>query len=76
MAVVAVVVLVVVSIIGVYIQYHAFGSFITVTRSVPQNLIGFDRGVSSKWIRLVYPDNPPKRPKIFTTSLYFWFRKL
>ena len=41
-AVVAVVVLVVVSIIGVYIQYHAFGSFITVTRSV---LSEFD------WIR-------------------------
>lgn len=41
------------------------------TRSVPQNLMtspqtemhGFRRGVSSKWIRLVYPDNPPRAPK-------------
>ena len=72
MAVVAVVVLVVVDIIGMYCiyninQYHAFGSFITVTRFVPKNLMtpqsemhGFSRGVSSKWRRLLYPDNPPK----------------
>lgn len=39
----------------------------------------FGSGVSSNWIRFVYPDNSPKRPKIFAweaTSLYFCFHKV